>query len=104
MLQEYSQSILNSTLHVQNIEITVEFKSIHLRIVASVNDSVHLISLHDVHDLEISHICYPIIIEGLSIQDNSEKGWDTSSRYLVRDLEDEVIRCYCVAIDISELE
>lgn len=62
-----------------------------------------LLYFHNILNLKINNWCYPFAIYGFEIRCNKDKGWDGSSRYSVRDFEDDHISFSCENVEMFEI-
>ena len=64
------------------------------------NDT-YKITFYNVSRLKTEDLSAPLQIHGFEIIDNAENGWETDSRYEIRDFENDSINFFCECLNVE---
>lgn len=96
-----------NNLNGQSVEILQlwlnrEEADVSLQLTLLLNGEAVSLRCKNIHGLMMDELSYPMQIAGFEIVDNSDKGWEASQRYTVRDYEDGKIGFYCETIEVLQ--
>lgn len=60
------------------------------------------ITFNNVSRLRMKNLSIPLEVHGLEIINHSQNGWETDSKYEIRDFEDDCINFFCECFTIKE--
>lgn len=100
-MKKITLSELNGqTVEILELALCREEADVSLQLTLLLNGETVSLRCENVHGLTVGELSYPMQIAGLDIVDNSDKGWESSQRYTVRDYEDGKIGFYCETIEV----
>ena len=63
---------------------------------------VYKMNIYNVSRLKTENLSAPLQIQGFEIIDRSQNGWDTDSKYEIRDFENDSVHFFCEYFNIEK--
>lgn len=100
MINDLLNTLQGQTIYI--LEIKTSYNTHHNTLTMKLlfNNQEHILKFINPSRISLNCISFPLSITGFEIINNSDKGWDDLSLYLVRDFEDNQLSFYCEKIEI----